>query len=183
MSACDNTCYTHKHIITHTLRTAASVKWETGWKRGDSVQAKVTLLKLSAARKCMHGWEIQWAPETTACPLNVVPSRDDDKHMQLWINLFVYWWWVFFSRLSCKVQFTMLLLYVINEYMNVYWLKMSETQPFNGKGLCTSAVYFIVCTGLTVNYSYHWIILLSYCSLQQEFDILRNTLIHFLAES
>lgn len=55
-------------------------------KRGGEVtasKAKVTLSHLSAAGKCVHNWEIQWAPEATACPLNMVSSRHEDVHTQL----------------------------------------------------------------------------------------------------
>lgn len=47
-------------------------------KRGREVtasKAKVTLSHLSAAGKCVHDREIQWAPEATACTLNMVSSR------------------------------------------------------------------------------------------------------------
>lgn len=74
--------HTPTHTITHTLRTAASVEREGGRQRGDSIQAKVTLLNLSAALKCVHGWEIRLAPEATACPISVVSSWHENMISQ-----------------------------------------------------------------------------------------------------
>lgn len=63
-------------------------------KRGREVtasKAKVTLSHLSAAGKCVHDREIQWAPEATACTLNMVHPGMLDIHTQLWMKPSVTW--------------------------------------------------------------------------------------------